>query len=118
MHFIPHFFAASVFEKIRAWSATTSGTSQTLIFFGVVSVITLVVFGWAVIARQQPRPRRHHHHSTPSTATKEKAENGEVSSPRRHKHRRKQHRPVNPTLAETRGLPEARDDQTPPKSQL
>ena len=118
MHFIPELFAVGLLEKIRALSATKSGGFQTLVFFGAFAAIALAVFCWAVIFRKQPLRRHHRSHSKPSASSGEAATGTGFLSRHRHKHRRHKHRPVNPTLAETGGLPAARDNQTPPKSHL
>ena len=122
MHLLPQLFAASILETIRAWSAAKSGTFQTLVFFGVVLVIALVVFCAAIIFRQPLTPHRHHHHHRPrsksDSTTGEEQKPGTFMAQHRRKHRRREHRPVNPTLSETGGLPAPRDGQTPPSSQL
>lgn len=112
MHLVPGIFAASVLDSVRAWSASKSGTFQTLVFFGVFAVLTLVVFGWAVLFRQQPHRRQHHGSRSKPAGTAAPADG--FLSHRRHKHRRKAHRPVNPTLAQTGGLPAPRDGKPPP----
>ena len=118
MQFIPELFAVGLLEKIRAWGATKSGGFQTLVFFGAFALIALAVFGWAIIFRKQPFRRHHRSHSKTAATPNDEAKSGGFFSRRHHKHRRKKHRPVNPTLAETGGLPAARDGKTPPKSQL
>ena len=118
MQLLPELFAMGLVEKIRAWSATKSGGFQTLVFFGAFTVIALAVFCWAIVFRKQPLRRHHRSHSKSSTPSGDAATGTSFLSRRRHKHRRHQHRPVNPTLAETGGLPAARDDKTPPKSHL
>ena len=108
-------FAVGLFEKIRAWSAAQNGIFQTLVFFGVVAVIALVVFGWALMVRDKPKAHHHRQRSktVPAMQSGEKQAAGRESRPRR-KHRRRAHRPVNPTLAQTGGLPAPRDGTSPP----
>ena len=118
MQRIPGLFAVGLLEKLHSWSATTGRTFQTLVFFGVFAVIILVAFGWAIIFRQQPLRRHHRSHSKPATTPGGKAPSGGFLSRRQHKHRRNKHRPTNPTLAETGGLPAARNPNFPPKSPL
>jgi hypothetical protein len=59
------------------------------------------------------RKRRHHQHQgnegVPLAQTEKKP--AAVESSNRRKHRRREHRPRNPTLAETHGLPPARDEE-------
>jgi predicted MFS family arabinose efflux permease len=54
-----------------------------------VALAALISFTWAILFRK--KHRRHHH--------------------RRH---RRQHRPLNPTLAQTGGLPPTRKPENPP----
>jgi hypothetical protein len=115
MQFIAGLLAVGLVEKIRSWSAAQSGAFQALVFFGVAALIALAAFGWAIIFRQQPLRRHHRSHSKPAPADAgDSAQAGGIFSRRRHKHRRKAHRPVNPTLAETGGLPAPRDGKAPP----
>ena len=119
MPMIRELLAVGLWSKIQTWSATTSGAFQTLIFFAVVALIALVLFGWVLMLRGQPHHHHHRHqHSHSKPAPTEESPRGGFLSRRRHRQRRKKHRPVNPTLAETGGLPEPRDSKTPPKSPL
>lgn len=111
--------ASGVMETIRSWSASKSGSFQSLVFWGSFVVIALLAFGWAVIFRKQSRlPRHHHHRRSPEPAknrTNEDDQGGGFFTRLTHKHRkRKKRRRANPTLAETGGLPEARDRKRQP----
>ena len=113
------FIASGFMHTLRGWSASQSGSFQSLVFWGSFVVITLLVFGWAVIFRKQGRPHRHHHHhnsSEPATNRTNEDDKGDGFFTRlTHKHRkRKRRRPANPTLAETGGLPEARNRERQP----
>ena len=102
------FFAADFLGKLHTWRAQMGSDFYLLAFVGVVVLVILGAFGWALVFKQ-PSHRTHHRASKPdiSGATRH-----------RHRHRRKEHRPINPTLAETGGLPVPRDPKTPPKSHL
>jgi hypothetical protein len=112
-----HLFFAANFLR---WIASKAGDSPTLVFFGSITVITVIVFGWAILSRnQQPHRRHHHSHHVEPTMDKTSDENekrGWFSILGGHRHRRrKKHRNANPTLAETGGLPAARNHgQHPP----
>jgi hypothetical protein len=113
------FIASGVVQTIRSWSASKSGSFQSLVFWGSFVVIALLAFGWAVIFRNQGSPHRHHHHRrSPDPAmnrTNEDDKGGGFFARLSHKHRkRKKRRRPNPTLAETGGLPEARDREKRP----
>jgi hypothetical protein len=75
----------------------------------MTSLIALaaLLFIWAAFIRKPSRGRRKHHHS----ADPRPQSNTEfLKARKRRKRRRKERLPMNPTLAETRGLPPIRDD--------
>ncbi len=111
----------------------TPGMLQTLIVLGVILLVVIVVFAWVAIrnspgrsSKRRHRHHRHHHHhhhhdegTTPATdaAGAEVEEEFEEEprmdgQPRRRIRRR--HRPRNPTLAQTGGLPPKRSDLASP----
>jgi hypothetical protein len=84
-------------------------------------VVTLGIFVWAYFFRKKPRQRKYRHHHQ-KHADKEAVPQGEAApapepvTRRRHRARRSKYppRPLNPTLAQSRGLPPMRDESTPP----
>jgi hypothetical protein len=94
------------------------------IITGAVLLVAVGLFLWAAAARKRHRrrstphrPDYHHHSSEPASEGGE----GEArhSHYRRRRRRRREHRPRNPTLAETGGLPPIRSDvpsKPPPAS--
>jgi Ca2+/H+ antiporter len=97
------------------------GMNEWLILLGALAVVTCLVFVWAVFFRHRLRRHHHHHarhHSHDRTASSGSGGGGEslsTSDKRRSRRRKKEHRPRNPTLAETGGLPPARS-QPPPEA--
>lgn len=108
--------------------------SDILLILAVVLVLAMVLVIWAKYLRGSRRShhhhRRQHHHSSqaepadtaetepePESQITDVAEADDEAQPHQH-HRRKihrrEHRPRNPTLAETGGLPPVRDKKTPP----
>ena len=89
---------------------------ESLILIGAISVVIAILFIWAVYFRKRGRRRKHHHHhSEPQRTVLPPRE--EHPAPVKHgrgrsRRSRREHRPRNPTLAETRGLPPVRDEQT------
>lgn len=83
-------------------------SNDVLLLLGAVTVLSLVFIAWAVFFRKRKedlsnwkvQPSRHQ--SSPSQH--ESSGHGH----RRRRRRRREHRPRNPTLAETGGLPPAR----------
>lgn len=90
------------------------------ILFGAVALLTVVLLTWATYyAKRRKRRHRHHHHHHQSSpeAVAAAGMSSEPDSSRSHRRRRRRrpHRPRNPTLAETGGLPPLRaDNQTEP----
>src|SRR6266446_10743153 len=104
---------------VATWQKMEPGTREgLLVFTALVLVISLSVI-WAVYFRK-PRRRRHHHHRAQAStheATGPEAEEDPLSPKlRRTRRRRREHRPRNPTLAETGGLPPARTEGPPDAS--
>ncbi len=98
--------------------------NSTLIFCALIIVLIVAVFIWAAVVRK-PRTRKSTRHHWKSKNGASEKTGGEVTSanadsaprPRRRHKRRRPRKPLNPTLAETRGLPPVRDKQsTPPPS--
>ncbi len=96
------------------------------IMLGILAVIVLAVFYWAVALRKPEdfRHRRHHwrkrHHEKRSSAegtSDDEAQEKDESNlfGKRRRRRRRKHRPTNPTLAETGGLPPKRSETEPPR---
>jgi len=89
------------------------------IVLGVILLVTLGLMFWALVfstkARHRRHRHRHHHHreNYREKFRKNAADIKELIQPHRHHHRHK-HRPTNPTLAETGGLPPIREQEKPP----
>jgi len=80
----PTLFADFVFQDIlRAWSATSSSRTEALIMFGAIILVSSAAFFIVVLLSQRRKRRKRH---------------------RRHHDQL----PLNPTLAQTGGLPPAR----------
>jgi FtsZ-interacting cell division protein ZipA len=94
---------------------------EILIVLGVVAVLTLVLVGLIWASRRRKRRRRSSSQSTPVVVKKEfvDLEEDDDGKPRRRRrvkvrYRRRDHRPRNPTLAETGGLPPPRSSDSAP----
>lgn len=95
-----------------------SGTREALMVVLASCVVGLGFLIWAAFfyTRRRSRRKRHHHHhrSTSSGSLAESSQTVErESGSRRRRRRRRDHRPRNPTLAETGGLPPVREDRPP-----
>jgi hypothetical protein len=105
------------------WRTAGSATYQYLIVLGAVVVVSAMVIAWALYFRKQHHhhPHQHshgHHHEWGKNPDAQRVEVAAEQSHHHHKgRRRREHRPRNPTLAETGGLPPVRsrssDDPIP-----
>ncbi len=97
-------------------------TRDVLIILGAVLGVTLLALVWAIFLRRQTRRRHSHHrarHHSPESAQSPASppDDAATLSPlkrRKRRRRSRDHRPLNPTLAETGGLPPVRT-QGPPE---
>ena len=100
-------------DVIVTWKKIGPGTREGLMVFGALFLVISLMFAWAFFIRKPARKRKRNYHY-PSTSSGRGAENqGDAEHPsgkRKWKRRRRDHRPRNPTLAETGGLPPIRPD--------
>jgi len=99
------------------WRTTTSPTNEYLMVLGAVTAVSILILIWVLYFRKKhrPHPHSHHHHAHQDAAEPAMQGAGEADQPRkRHKwrRRRREHRPRNPTLAETGGLPPVRNSHS------
>ena len=102
--------------------ATESGlprlSPETILLFGVLVVITLALLLLAYILnrkRHRGLSRSPHPPSLSQSETGKNVASTQASHRRRkRRRRRREHRPRNPTLAETGGLPPVRPEDQPP----
>jgi hypothetical protein len=115
-------FLAELDDYFFKQRATESGlsvsTHESIFLFGVLLALTVALFIWAYFLRRK-RNRRRSKRKHSSSSSQNNAENvvtllqGGRRRRRRHR-RRREHRPRNPTLAETGGLPPIRPEDQPP----
>jgi hypothetical protein len=124
-------------DLLSKGTLVSATTRDWLIIFGAITLLTgaLVIFAYLsrknkdeTSGRRSHRPwwRRHHSHAhshshshspEPGEKSSESSAGGETSEPgkrrRKWRRRRREHRPRNPTLAETGGLPPLRSPGPP-----
>ena len=116
MNALPFFLGQGNVDEVHVtWHSPSGSTREVLLVLGAIITVTSVLLVWARYFRKRRRHHsHHHHHHHPSTDTSASgtttAESGQESRRRRRRRRRREHRPRNPTLAETGGLPPARSD--------
>jgi hypothetical protein len=106
---------------LQAWRLANPSTREGIIIFGALGLVTVLVLFWAIFLRRRRQRRRSHHHShqhssEPAGSSNAPAEDSAPLFPqKRHKRNRlrRRHRPRNPTLAETGGLPPIRPENPP-----
>jgi len=98
-------------DAIRALHRKGGDTRDLLILCGALLLITLLILVWAVFVRKRRRQRATHYAAPRhgQAAPKDRGDALPVPHQRR-RHRRRAHRPLNPTLAQTRGLPPPRTE--------
>ena len=121
MSAIPILLAAEqVDEVLEQWQGLSPATKECLIVLGAIALITLPVVLWVKyfrkMRRRQHKHQHRHYHSHETNTTAAEEIEGDTEEPRkRRKWRRprREHRPRNPTLAETGGLPPVRTGEPP-----
>jgi hypothetical protein len=97
-----------------AWHWMGLTMTELMVLLGAVGAVTLLVLIWAVYIRKPPKSHSHDYHypsdNQETMSGGDPEENGEKRY-RRKRRRRREHRPRNPTLAETGGLPPARSER-------
>lgn len=94
----------------------TDASKEALAIIGATLLLVIALGIWAVYFRKRGRRRKHHHsrsHNSESPRPETSAETDAVAAPGRRRRRRRHHRPRNPTLAETGGLPPVRSEPPP-----
>jgi hypothetical protein len=89
------------------------------ILLGAILLVTLSLLIWVLVFhKKRRRHQRHHRHHAGHREEFQKSAGGikELIQPHQH-YRRREHRPINPTLAETGGLPPLRGEKPPPPPQ-
>ena len=103
------------------WHWMGLSLKELLTLLAAVALVTVVLVIWAVYFRKSPRRHSHlhwHHHSHGSNSSPglQNESDSDASAEKRHRRkrrRRREHRPRNPTLAETGGLPPVRSEHPP-----
>jgi type VI protein secretion system component VasK len=117
MSALPLFLGQGNVDEVRvSWHSPSGSTREVFLVLGAIIAVTSVLLIWALYFRKRRRHHSHHHHhhhhssSESSALGTTPAESGQESRRRRRRRRRREHRPRNPTLAETGGLPPVRSD--------
>jgi hypothetical protein len=114
----PLLAAADAQELLQEFS--NSKAFGTIAVLGAVLLAVLIGTAWAILysKKRKKRPHRQQHQEQPGYVSLNRGKvaetDDEVKVRKKWRRQRRQHRPLNPTLAQTRGLPPVRDHNTPP----
>jgi hypothetical protein len=109
------FFLAQIDVKdslVSDLHKTAGSRGGLTLLFGAIGIVTLLILGWAIFIRKRPDDgsRRYSYPSRKSrTSDSDKSRESTAESGTR-KRRRRKRRPLNPTLAQTGGLPPIRSE--------
>jgi hypothetical protein len=90
-----------------------------LAMLGALALAVIIASIWAVLYSQKKKRRKHRHHqhsqsrTGPAGAPESADATAEIKKRKKWRKPRRAHRPLNPTLAQTGGLPPIRDENTP-----
>jgi ABC-type nickel/cobalt efflux system permease component RcnA len=112
-----NFLFLAVEEPLPMPGPVSPAMRETLIVIGAALLLAVGLLLWVSVAykrrrRRSSSHRQHHEKKLAGNASAENAE-GERSHSHRRRKRRREHRPRNPTLAETGGLPPIRPEGPP-----
>jgi hypothetical protein len=101
-------------DFVPAPGPLSAGVIDCLIVLGAIALVTLITFICIIIFRTKEKKKHRHHgqtsdHERLETGSRE----GKVRVRKSYRHRRREHRPMNPTLAQTGGLPPVREEKSP-----
>jgi hypothetical protein len=109
-------------DLAQRWRTMTPATRDRVVILGALAVVTLLILFWAVLFRRKDghsrsRHRSRHRSSEPAANSAGQSTEGGADSGQRKRRKwrrqRREHRPLNPTLAQTGGLPPIRSGEPP-----
>jgi hypothetical protein len=111
-HILPLLATASGEEGVSTWYKMSDVAREWIIILAALASVTLLALGWALFFRKRRSLRPHHAHEWTDGPDAAIGNNTKEIQKKRRKwrRRRRDHRPRNPTLAETGGLPPARSE--------
>jgi FtsZ-interacting cell division protein ZipA len=108
-------------DQLPPMTPLSPGFFDFLIVLGAIALVTLIVLAWLILFRKKSKRRhKHHSHTSDHERLETDSREGKIRVRKSYRHRRREHRPMNPTLAQTGGLPPVRSQQppTPPQSEI
>jgi hypothetical protein len=108
-------------DQLPPMAPLSPGFGDFLIVLGAIALVTLIVLVCFIVFRKKSRHRhKHHSHTSDHERLETDSHEGKIRVRKSYRHRRREHRPMNPTLAQTGGLPPVRSQPppTPPQSEI
>jgi hypothetical protein len=105
--------SAILLDATQNWQRLRASGHGALLVCGAILALSLVVLLWFTLtSKRRQRHSRHHSGSRQFGVNPDAGDDPDLPVPQRRKRRRRRrdHRPRNPTLAETGGLPPIRRD--------
>ena len=109
-------------DIIMSWQRMEPGMKEALVISGSLVLVIFLILIWAIFVRKPSRRHHHRHRRYPRSRTPAPAQGQATgatdaaaapSKRRGWRRRRREHRPRNPTLSETGGLPPFRSEGPP-----
>ncbi len=106
-------------DIVMSWQKMEPGMKEALVISGSLVMVIFLILLWVIFVRKPSRRHHHRHRRYPAPAQAQvqaiaAADAAPVPSKRRRwRRRRREHRPRNPTLSETGGLPPFRSEGPP-----
>ena len=100
-------------DLLRKGFSLDPTTTQGLLVLGVIALLTIFLMIGAYLLYRRQRRQSSHRHSRQHVTSEVSDSDEEQGHRRRRRRRRRPHRPRNPTLSETGGLPPLRRDGGP-----
>jgi hypothetical protein len=102
-------------ESLPLGGPLSSELLDFFVVFGAILLVVLIAFFWALMVRKGGKSRRKHRSRQSYREQLQKGASEIRQLIREHRSgRRREHRPINPTLAQTGGLPPLREAEKPP----
>ena len=104
-------------DGLPGFGPLTPAMKERLIILGALLFVTGIILVWVLVIRKQRRrkssssDRRHRRRKSSGPRAADGIKEIKQLVRERQRHRRREHRPRNPTLAETGGLPPSRSDR-------
>jgi hypothetical protein len=99
-------------DPLTLFAKLTPQAKERIMVFGAIGIVIVASLAWAFLSRRARRRSSRHHRRAAVGQTVKDLSDIKQTVPERRRRRRRNHRPRNPTLAETGGLPPVRSENS------